>query len=70
MHPALLNGHPRVTIIESFMGNVYLVKPGEKIPFSTLREAQEFAISKGWEINISIIMGSSITREIAQLKEK
>jgi len=64
MHPALLDGHPRATIIESFLGEVMVIRPGFKMSFQSLREAQRFIFKKGWEINVEIIKGSAISRRI------
>jgi hypothetical protein len=62
MHPALLDGHPKATIIESFLGEVMVIRPGFKISFQTLREAQRFIFKQGWEVNVEIIKGSAISR--------
>lgn len=64
MHPALLNGHPRATIIESFSGEVSIIKPGFRKPCENLKSALEFIKKKGWEVNIEIIKGSPILRRI------
>lgn len=64
MHPALMNGHPRVTLIESFSGEVFLIRPGFKKPCKNLKEAQQFVAENDWEINIEIIKGSPILRRI------
>lgn len=69
MFRALLNGHPKVTIIESFNGEVSLVRPGQKIEFKTLREATAYVADQGWEINVEIIMGTNIKREIRSHEE-
>lgn len=61
---ALLNGHKRVTIIESFTGKVVLIRPGFRQEFDDLPEAQGFIRRAGWEINIEIIKGSPILRRM------
>jgi len=64
MHPALLNGKPRATLIESFSGEVFVIRPGFKMSFKNVIEAQRFILKKGWEISIEIIKGSSIQRRM------
>lgn len=65
MHPELLNGHPKATIIESFTGDVSVIRPGfQKFFEKNLKEAMKFITEQGWEINIEIIKGSPLTRKM------
>ena len=65
MHPALLNGHVRCTLIESFSGEVSVVRPGFKKKFDKgLSEAKKFIDDQGWDISIFLIKGSPILREM------
>lgn len=61
----LLNGKPRCTLIESFMGKVFLIKPPDfKREFATLEKAKEWVQKKNWDINISFVKGSKTLRDI------
>lgn len=62
MHPALLNGHRRATIIESFNGEVSVILPGFRKTFPNIREAQRFILNSEWEVNVEMIHGSAISR--------
>ncbi len=65
MHQDLLNGHARCTLIESFSGEVSVVRPGFRKKFNKgLPEAKKFIDDQGWDISISIIKGSSMLREV------
>ena len=64
MHPALLNGRPKATIIESFDRQVSIIRPGFRRACKSLEEAQTFILERDWEINIEIIKGSPILRRI------
>jgi len=64
MYPALLNGHVRCTLIESFSGEVSVVRPGFRKKFDKgLPEAKKFIDDQGWDISIFIIKGSLILRQ-------
>lgn len=63
--PALLNGKPKCTLIESFPGEVFVIRPGFKKDFERdLKKALVFIAEQGWELNIEIIKGSPILRRI------
>ena len=65
MHPAILNGHVRCTLIESFSGEVSVVRPGFKKKFDKgLSEAKKFIDDQGWDISICIIKGSLMLRQM------
>jgi hypothetical protein len=65
MHPVLLNGHVRCTLIESFSGAVTVVRPGFKKEFDKgLQEAKKFIDDQGWDISVCIIKGSQILRQM------
>ena len=64
MDLALLNGHPKCSLIESFRGEVSVIRPGFKKEFLTIREAQRFIFKQGWEINVEIIKGTAILRQM------
>jgi hypothetical protein len=65
MHPALLNGHVRCTLIESFSGEVSVVRPGFRKEFDKgLSDAKKFIDDQGWSISIFIIKGSPILRQM------
>jgi hypothetical protein len=67
MHPALLNGHPKCTVIQSFSGEVFILRPGFRKEFGKdLKDAKAFADKQGWEINIEIIKGSPAERNIRE----
>lgn len=55
----LLNGAPKVTLIESFSGEVLLIPPtrDSKIEFSTIHEARDYVVSKNWEIHVVHLHG-------------
>ena len=64
MHPALDNGRVQCTLIESFSGEVSVVRPGFKKKFDKgLPEAKKFIDEQGWDISIFIIKGSLILRQ-------
>jgi hypothetical protein len=65
MHPALLDGHVQCTLIESFSGELSVVRPGFKKEFGKgLPEAKKFVDDQGWDISIFIIKGSRILRQM------
>ncbi len=64
MHPALLNGHPHCTLIESFYGKVSIVRPGFRQEFETIKDAQTFIAENKWEISVEIIKGSPVIRSL------
>jgi hypothetical protein len=64
MDLALLNGNPKCTLIESFYGKVFVVRPGAKYHCPNLEKAKELIQKEGWEVNIAIIKGSSILRRL------
>jgi hypothetical protein len=65
MHPALHNGHVQCTLIESFTGEVSVVRPGFRKEFDKgLPEAKKFIDDQGWDISIFIIQGSLILRQM------
>jgi hypothetical protein len=62
MHPELLNGKPRCTIIETFDGRGIVAKPGFKEKFKNLNAAKAFIQEKDWQVNIHFIKGSPLFR--------
>jgi hypothetical protein len=64
MNPDLLNGHPKCTLIESFPGRVFVIRPGFKQEFKELSEAKGFITGMGWEINVAFTKGSNIKRRM------
>lgn len=67
MHPALLNGHLKCSLIECFDGEVIVIRPGFKKSFGkNLKEAQKFIVNQDWEINIEFIKGSPILRRMQE----
>ncbi len=58
MHPRLLNGHTRATIIESFDGKVFIISGGFKKRCANLTEAQDFIAQNSWQVNVEMIHGS------------
>ena len=65
MHPALLNDQVQCTLIESFTGEVSVIRPGFKKEFDKgLPEAKKFIDDQGWEISVLFIQGSLILRQI------
>lgn len=68
MHPALLNGHVRCTLIETFNGDVIVIRPGFKQEFGRdLQAARKFIEDSKWEISVAIIKGSPVQRKIQQV---
>jgi hypothetical protein len=64
MHQALLDGHVRCTLIESFSGEASVVRPGFRKKFNKgLLEAKEFIDDQGWDVSIFIIKGSPMLRQ-------
>lgn len=64
MHPALVNGQVQCTLIESFSGEVSVVRPGFKKMFENgLLEAKKFIDEQGWDISILYIKGSQIIKQ-------
>lgn len=64
MHPGLHNGRVQCTVIESFSGEVSVVRPGFKKKFDKgLPEAKKFIDDQGWDISIFIIKGSLILKQ-------
>ncbi len=71
MHPSLLNGHKRATIIESFNGEVFVLSGGFKKRCSDLQEAQDFIYQNGWQMNVEMIHGwPNFQSIIAKTEEK
>ncbi len=65
MGQALPNGHVRCTLIESFSGEVSVVRPGFRKKFEKgIQEAKQFIHDQGWEISIFIMKGSSMPKQI------
>jgi len=65
MRQALLNGHVRCTLIESFSGEVSVIRPGFRKKFDKgLPEAKKFIDDHGWNISIFIIKGSPMLRQM------
>ena len=65
MHPALLNGHKKCTIIERFDGNVVVLRPGFRHEFGRdLKRAMKCLARAKWEINIELIKGSPAERNV------
>ena len=65
MHPALLNGRVQCTLIESFSGEVSVVRPGFRKKFNKgLPEAKKFINDQGWDISIFIMKGSPMLRQM------
>lgn len=64
----LLNGAPKVTLLERVDNSAALVAPGLKEEFTNMKDAMEFASHKGMEINISHVFGTSMGREIQKAK--
>ncbi len=60
----ILNGNPKCTVIESFYGEVAVIRPGSRFEFETLKEAKGFVEAMGWEINVDFIKGSPILRRM------
>jgi hypothetical protein len=65
MHPALLNGHTKATIVESFTGDVFVLSGGLKEKVADLREALNLVAMNRWEVSVEHIHGSSILRQLA-----
>jgi hypothetical protein len=52
-------------LIESFSGEVFVVRPGFKKKFDKgLPEAKKFIDDQGWDISIFIIKGSPMLRQM------
>lgn len=68
MHPALLNGHKKCTVIERFDGTVVVLRPGFRHEFKTrdLKRAKQCLDRAKWEINIDIIKGDPIQGRIKE----
>ncbi len=66
MHPELLNGKQKCTVIEAFGGGAVVVRPGFKKEFKTLEQAKEFVEKVGWEINVDFVKGSPILRKMTR----
>jgi hypothetical protein len=65
MNPALLNGHPKCTLIESFDGKVFIVRSGKKHQCRKgLERAKKLIERMGWEVNIDHVKGSPILRRM------
>lgn len=65
MHPALMKSNARCTLIESFSGEVLVIRPGFKKKFGEdLLEAKQFIDDQGWDISIFILMGSMVLRKM------
>ena len=66
MESLLLNGNPRVTLIERFNGTAVILGPikGERTEVASLSIAKDVIEGQNWEINIAFIKGSPIMREI------
>ena len=66
MESLLLNGNPKVTLIERFDGTALIIGPekGKKLRLVSLSAAKQEIQDRGWEVNIAFIKGSPIMREI------
>jgi hypothetical protein len=64
----LLNGAPKITVIETFDSRAVIVRPGERLEFVSLEECKKHVEKHELEINISHIFGNSIGREIQKAK--
>ncbi len=64
----ILNGSPKVTVIETFDSRAVIVRPRERLEFGSLEECKKHVEKQGMEINISHIFGNSIKREIQKAK--
>lgn len=64
MNRELLNGGLKCTLIESFPGQVSVIRPGFKKSFKDIWEAQKFIADQDWEINIDFVKGSPIMRKL------
>ncbi len=64
----LLNGAPKITVIETFDSKAVGVRPGERLEFETLEELKKHIEKYGLEVNISHVFGSSIQRQIQDAK--
>ena len=64
MESLLLNGNPRVTLIERFNGSAIILGPkaGERTELPSLLEAKCLIEIQGWEVNIAYLKGSPIKR--------
>lgn len=70
MHPALLNGYKKCTLIERFNGTVVVLRPGFRHEFGKdLKRAKRCLDRAKWEINIDIIKGDPIQRRMRDEKE-
>ena len=66
MHPALMKkSDARCTLIESFSGEISVIRPGFKKKFGEdLQEAKQFIDNQGWDVSIFILMGSLVLRKM------
>jgi hypothetical protein len=64
----LLNGAPKITVIETFDSRAVIVRPGERLEFGSFAECKKHVEKRGLEVNVSHIFGSSIKREIQKEK--
>jgi hypothetical protein len=64
----LLNGVPKITVIETFDSRAVIVRPGECLEFGSLEKCKKYVEKHGLEINISHLFGNSIKREIQKAK--
>jgi len=60
----ILNGNRKATLIETFDGKAKLFPPGWSMQFATLEQAKKFVHDSEIEINISMIHGSQVQREV------
>jgi hypothetical protein len=60
----LLNGNPKITVIETFDSRGVSVRPGERLEFGSFEECKKHVEKHGLEVNVSHIFGNSIGREI------
>jgi hypothetical protein len=66
MNRELLNGGIKCSLIESFKGEVFVIRPGFKKSFKDIWEAQKFIENSGWEVSIDFIKGSPLARKITE----
>ncbi len=65
MGQASPSGHVRCTLIESFSGEVSVIRPGFRKKFDKgIQEAKKFIDDQGWEISIFIMKGSSMLKQM------
>lgn len=50
------------TVVQSFYGQVTVIKPGFRREFASLLDAGKFIEEQGWKINITHIKGSPMLK--------